>query len=51
MLNRFAELENSLKATIAIIDADLHILTSEEWKICKELDALSLNLLMKLQKL
>lgn len=37
MLSRFVELENSLKATIAIINADLCTLTSEEWKICKEL--------------
>lgn len=37
MLNRFVELENSIKATIVILDADLHVLTSGEWKICKEL--------------
>jgi len=37
MLNRFVELETTVKATVAIIDADLHILTPEEWKICKEL--------------
>jgi len=37
MLNRFVELETTVKATLAIIDVDLHILSSEEWKICKEL--------------
>lgn len=37
MLNRFVELETTVKATVAIIDADLHVLTSEEWNICKEL--------------
>jgi len=37
MLNRFVELETTVKVTLAIIDADLHTLSSEEWKICKEL--------------
>lgn len=37
MLNRFVELETTIKATLAIIDTDLHILTPEEWKVCKEL--------------
>lgn len=37
LLNRFVELETTAKATVAIINADLHVLTSEEWNICKEL--------------
>lgn len=36
-LDRFVELETTVKATVTIINADLHILTPEEWKICKEL--------------
>ncbi|KAE9535280.1 hypothetical protein AGLY_008013 [Aphis glycines] len=36
-LDRFVELETTVKATVTIMNADLHILTPEEWKTCKEL--------------
>jgi len=35
-LNRYVELATTVKATLAILDTDLHILSSKKWKICKE---------------
>lgn len=37
MLERFIELEDAIKATMALSDESLETLTAEEWRICKEL--------------
>jgi len=37
MLCRFVELENAIKATLAILDTNLPTLSPEQWKLCKEL--------------
>ncbi|XP_050059751.1 zinc finger BED domain-containing protein 4-like [Aphis gossypii] len=37
MLCRFIELENAIKATLAILDTNLPTLSPDQWKICKEL--------------
>ncbi|XP_037922928.1 E3 SUMO-protein ligase ZBED1-like [Hermetia illucens] len=36
MLRRFIELEEAIRATIALVDRNLPVLTGEEWKTCKE---------------
>lgn len=37
MLDRFCELEEAIKCTLALIDKDLPVISTEEWKISKEL--------------
>lgn len=37
MVERFVELESSIRSTIAVLDVDLPILTGEEWQFLKEL--------------
>lgn len=37
MMHRFLELENAIKGTIAILNANLPLLTLEEWNLCREL--------------
>jgi len=37
MLCRFVELENAIKATLAILETNLITLSSDQWKLCKEL--------------
>ncbi|XP_037921304.1 E3 SUMO-protein ligase ZBED1-like [Hermetia illucens] len=36
MLRRFIELKEAIRATIALVDRNLPVLTGEEWKTCKE---------------
>jgi len=37
MLCRFVELENAIKATLAILDTNIPTLSQDQWKLCKEL--------------
>lgn len=37
MLKRFVELKESVRATMAIIDTDLPVITGEEWEACEQL--------------
>lgn len=37
MLQRFVELEDSIKVTAALLNKNLPVLTEEEWAICGEL--------------
>ena len=37
MLERFCELEDAIKSTTALVDKDLPVLNSQEWKVIKEM--------------
>lgn len=39
MMSRFIELENAIKATVAILDINLSTLSPNDWKICQVLKA------------
>lgn len=35
MIQRFVDLEEAVRATVALLDRDLPIITNEEWQACK----------------